>query len=159
MERVLPWLALLLAAGAIALGVFEIDQRADEAPLAVPTAVPSPIRSLSPRPMESPDVTATSRPAATTSPTAEPTATARRTEALPSSTRTATPAPPAPTATATPKPPPTPTPSPVVADVTPGPTDDGRGSTPHTGGGAVLPGFLIAAIAMAARVGLRLRRR
>jgi cytoskeletal protein RodZ len=152
MERVLPWIALLFAVGAIALAVFEIDQRADEAPL----AVPSPTRRASPLATESPEATATVRP--TASPTAEPTVEPTQTEALPSTTRTATPAP-APSATVTPKPPPTPTPSAAVAAVTPGPTDGTRGSTPHTGGGALIPGLAIAVIALLGRASLRLNRR
>jgi hypothetical protein len=157
MERVLPWIALLLAAGAVALAVFEIDQRADEPTLAVPTTAPSPTRRVSPLATEIPEATPTVRP--TTSPTAEPaTAAPEETEALPSTTRTATPAP-APTATVTPKPPPTPTPALAAPALTPGPTDGTRGSTPHTGGGALIPGLTIAVMALLGRAGLRLSRR
>jgi hypothetical protein len=156
MERVLPWIALLFAAGAIALAVVEIDQRADEAPLAGPTTAPSPTRRVSPPPTVSGQASPTARP--TASPTAEPTATAEaeQTEALP--TRTATPAP-APTATVTPRPPPTPTPALAAPALTPGPTDGVRGSTPHTGGGALVPGMAIAVIALLGRASLRLKRR
>ncbi len=156
MERVLPWIALLFAVGAIGLAVFEIDQRADDAPVAVPTSVPSPTRRTSPLATESPEATATVRP--TASPTFEPTVEPTQTEALLSTTRTATPAP-APMATVTPRPPPTPTPALAAPALTPGPTDDTRGSTPHTGGGALVPGLAIAAIALVGRASLRINRR
>jgi len=158
MERVLPWIALLFAVGAIGLAVFEIDQRADEAPVAVPTTAPSPTRRVSPPPTGGAEASPTVRP--TASPTEEPTATAtpEQTEALPTTTRTATPAP-EPTATVTPRPPPTPTPALAAPALTPGPTDDARGSTPHTGGGALVPGLAIAVIALLGRASLRLKRR
>jgi len=57
------------------------------------------------------------------------------------------------------KPPPTPSPTAKPAVMTPGPDDRAKGATPHTGGGAVLPGLLMAGSALAVRAGLSYRRR
>ena len=133
MERILPWLAILVAATVAVLAVIELDNRSDEDDqLAIPTFMqPTPSTPATEAPAREEE---TPRPATPADTAADETAAA-------TPKRTATP-------------PRTPTPAPPI---TPGPTDASRGPTPRTGGGALLPGLLIASLALVVRAGMHRR--
>ena len=129
MERVLPWLAVVLAAAMAIVAIYELDQRADEMDEALG---PSPPAETAPT-TEQPEPAETAG-VATTPPT------------TPEQTATPEPATPEPTVAATPGPA-TPSPPAVPVDAD---------ATPHTGGGAVGGG--LAVIALALTLGVIVRR-
>ena len=141
MDRIAPWLALIIAAGVVVASLLKIDQRnvGNE-------AIPTPIAA-------SPGIALTPSAAPTEAPTSEPTeAPAQVTQSAPapsapSPSKVSTPAPTPVEPTPTVAPPETPSPEPAL---TAGPIDTSRGPTPHTGGGAGW-GVLIAIGALLAR--------
>jgi cytoskeletal protein RodZ len=159
MQRFLLPVALVLAVAFGAIAVLEIDNRADDDQLALPTTAPSPTARRSPRPLASPTASVPASPTSTA--TREPAAsvTEEPETAAPATTRAPATPTARPTPTATVKPPPTPSPTAKPPVVTPGPDDRTKGETPTTGGGAVLPGLLMAGVALAVRASLSSRRR
>jgi hypothetical protein len=142
LDRISPWLALLIAIAIAVVAVIEVYNRDEEdARLATPTSVPSPTGRATPT------QSATDSPAA---PTEAPATTEPKTVAAPEPSRTKAPKPEA-TDRPTPEPPRTPTPEPVI---TPGPIDTTRGRTPRTGGDALVPGVVVALVALALRSAL-----
>jgi hypothetical protein len=142
-DRILPWVALIIAAAVATVAVVELDSRSTDDIAAIePTTVPSPSELATP-----PEVTEDSAQA-TEEPTEEPTE-APASAAAPEPSKTATPEPtvesePTPTV----EPPSTPSPEPPLAA---GPIDTSNGKTPHTGGSSLVPGLLIALCALAMR--------
>lgn len=135
MERVISWLAVVLAVGIAVVAIYELDQREDVMDVAAPTpVVTSPAVEESP-PQETVGV-------ATTPPT------------TPLETPAATTEPPA---AAAPTPEPTATPEPTTAPPATSPPVTSPDAIPHTGGGAVGPGLALTAVATA--LGLASRRR
>jgi hypothetical protein len=138
-------LAFLIAAGVIVAAIVELDARSGDEPLAIPTLGPA----LSPSaagPTLSPSASARPSPSSTPRASAGAAATSAATP-QPSFSRTPKPEP---TAERTAAPPRTPTPSPEPT-LPVGPIDKSQGPTPHTGGGAVGNGLLIAGLALVAR--------
>ena len=141
MERIAPWLAVVLAAAIAVVAVFELDMRSDEGDVALePTAVPSPSGPTTAAPTtmgpETPTTAPTERPEATDMPTATATI-----ESTVTPTTAPTEAPtiePTPEATTAP---------PVGAD-----------EMPNTGGGAVTGGLSVLSFAGVAAIVLRRRR-
>ena len=136
MDRILPWLALIIAVGVGVVAVVELDNRSEDDIRAIePTTVPSPSELASP--LASPEATKDARRPPS------------RTEAAaaPEPSKTATPEPteePEPTATVAP--PRTPTPEPPLAA---GPIDTSNGKTPTTGWKLPRPGLALALCALA----------
>jgi hypothetical protein len=154
LERLLPWLALVVAAAIAVVAVIELDSRSGEEPIAIPTFVqPSPTEppSTAVGPTLSPTATAGASPTASTRRTAGAAAATETPEPSEAETPTAKPSP-----TRTPTPPRTPTPAPAL---TAGPLNRTKGSTPRTGGGAVANGLLIAGLALVLRAGVHAKGR
>lgn len=137
MQRILSWLALIIAVAVSVVAVLELDNRAEDDVVAEATTIPSPRSIATPRPSSE----------ATESPDEQESA------AAPAPSRKATPGrdttkrP----ATAAPEPPRTPTPEPAIVA---GPIDTTKGRTPRTGGNVVPAGIVLAAIALVARAGV-----
>jgi outer membrane biosynthesis protein TonB len=151
LDRILPWLALIIAVGVGVVAVVELDNRSEDDIRAVePTTVPSPSELASP--LATPEPTQDAAQA-----TDEPATEVPETAAAPEPSKTATPEPtdeltPPPTVA----PPRTPTPEPPLIA---GPIDTSNGKTPTTGGSSLIPGLLLALCALALRAILVARAR
>jgi hypothetical protein len=137
---------MAVAAAIIVIAVLELDSRSDDGGLAIPTLQPEPTRA--------PSTAAGPTLAPPTSPPPKKTASAAGTPA-PSFSRTPEPMP-TPEETAAPPRTPTPSPEPTLPV---GPIDKSNGPTPHTGGGAVPYGLLIAALTLGLRAAIHVPRR
>jgi hypothetical protein len=148
LERILAWFAMAIAAAIVVVAVIELDSRTDGGLPAIPTLGPTAAPSNATGPTLAPPTT---RPLA---PRASVAATSSATPA-PSFSRTPKPIP---TPERTVPPPRTPTPSPA-STLRVQPIDKSQGPTPHTGGGAVPNGLLIAVLALVLRAAVRAPRR
>jgi hypothetical protein len=133
----------------VVVAVFELDNRSDEGTLAIPTLAPAPTAPPS-------GVAGPTLAPPTTSPP-DRTASAAATPGTPAPSFSRTPKP-MPTPERTVAPPRTPTPSPVPT-LPVAPFDKSQGPTPHTGGGAVPNGLLIAVLSLVVRAAIRSPRR
>ncbi len=153
MNRILTILAFVVALAVAGAAIYELNQRAEDDTVALPTTPPS---QASPTELPSPVDTPTDAPAGTGEATQEPQGSIAAATTAPAPSETAEPdetEAPDPTPTAAPPRTPTPEPAATIA-----PIDTSGGSTPHTGADSWPAGLALTVVALGFR-GLLLRRR